>query len=271
MEHDHPAAQSLRIFTTVSHRIRTVLARDDLVGWVISGRKTLISPRCDQHFLPGKVFLIPRNTQWDVVNEASPGKHYEARVISFGPALLERFHQRFGQFSARPQLQSCAGTSADPAFASAFEHASIALNDRNGSSAIQEHRALEVLLVLAERGLVFSPPQSLSWGERVYRLIGQRPDAQWTTAQVAQAFHLSNSTLQRRLAEEGTSLGRCVRDVRLETALALLQSSTLAVSEIAARCGYASHSRFSATFRERYGFSPSHLRPATGCVEADSV
>ncbi len=247
------------------------MARDDLVGWVISGRKTLLSPRFDQHFQTGEVFLIPRNTRRDVVNEAAPGRHYEARVISFGPALIERFFQRFGQFAASPRLQGCAATAADLAFASTFEHATQALDDPHRSSALQEHRALEVLLVLAERGLVFSPPQSISWGDRVYRLVGQRPDVPWTTATVAQAFHLSSSSLQRRLAEEGTSLGRCIRDVRLETALALLQSSTLAVSEIAARCGYASHSRFSAAFRERYGFSPSQLRPSADRVEAHSI
>ena len=49
--------------------------------------------------------------------------------------------------------------------------------------------------------------------------------------------------------------------MRLETGLVLLQSSALQVSEIAARCGYESHSRFSAAFRERFGFSPSQLRP----------
>ena len=67
--------------------------------------------------------------------------------------------------------------------------------------------------------------------------------------------------LQRRLAQEGETVSQCLRDVRLETALVLLQSSTLQVSEIAARCGYESHSRFSAAFRERFGFPPSQLRP----------
>ena len=52
-----------------------------------------------------------------------------------------------------------------------------------------------------------------------------------------------------------------MRDVRLEAALALLQGSGLQVSEISARCGYGSHSRFSAAFRKRFGFAPSHLRP----------
>lgn len=261
MDQQRPPANTLRIFTPVSHRIRTLTTRDDLVGWVVSGRKTLVSPIKTQHFLPGKVFLIPRNTQWEVVNEAPPGGHYEAKVISFGSDLLELFFARFGQFAAQASLQACASTLADAAFTCTFEHACAALNDPESSSAIQEHRALEILLLLAERGLLFPPVQSLSWSDRVYRLIGQRPDAPWTSETVAQAFHMSSSSLQRRLAEEGSSLGRCVRDVRLETALALLQSSSLAISEIAARCGYASHSRFSAAFRERYGYAPSHLRP----------
>ena len=47
---------------------------------------------------------------------------------------------------------------------------------------------------------------------------------------------------------------------RLEASMALLQSSSLQVSEIAARCGYDSHSRFSAAFRQRFGYAPSHLR-----------
>lgn len=43
--------------------------------------------------------------------------------------------------------------------------------------------------------------------------------------------------------------------------MGLLQTTGLQVSEIAGRCGYESHSRFSAAFRERFGFAPSHLRP----------
>ena len=83
----------------------------------------------------------------------------------------------------------------------------------------------------------------------------------WTVERIAAAFATSASTLQRRLAQEGETVSQCLRDVRLETALVLLQSSTLQVSEIAARCGYESHSRFSAAFRERFGFPPSQLRP----------
>ena len=92
----------------------------------------------------------------------------------------------------------------------------------------------------------------------IYLLL---PMGRATIEQIAQTLGMNVRTLQRRLAQEGETVSQCLRDVRLETALVLLQSSTLQVSEIAARCGYESHSRFSAAFRERFGFPPSQLRP----------
>lgn len=256
-----PGVSAQSILTRVSHQVRTATIRDDMVGWIVAGRKRLATPSGETRFAAGQVFVIPRSTQWDIVNEAAPGGHYEARLLNFAPPLVERFHERFGQFAATPPLQGCAGTPADDAFAATLEHASAALRDPEASNAVREHRALEVLLLLAERGLVFAPARELAWTDRVHRLVGQRPHANWSVDEVARAFHLSASTLQRRLADEGTSVSRCVREVRLEAALALLQGSALQVSEIAARCGYDSHSRFTAAFRQRYGYAPSHLRP----------
>lgn len=247
--------------TRVSHVVRTSTVRDDLVGWVVSGHKRLSTPRGEARFSAGQAFAIPRATQWDMFNEPAPGGDYEARLIAFSPEAIERFHHRFGQFAATPAVQGCASTSADEAFELTFSHAAAALVAHDTSFAIREHRAFEVLLLLAERGLVFAPMCELGWADRVHRLVSQRPHATWTVDSLAQAFHLSTSTLQRRLGDEGTSASRCVREVRLETAMALLQSSSLQVSEIAARCGYDSHSRFSAAFRQRFGYAPSHLRP----------
>ena len=254
-------ATAQTISTTVPHLVRTATVRDDLVGWVMSGRKRLITPAGEVQFAPQQVFMIPRLTQWDMVNEPVSGGRYEARLIGFAPTLIERFHQRFGQFSATPPVQGCASSAADENFVATFSHATRALKDSETSSAMAEHRALELLLLLAERGLVFSATRELAWAERVRRLVGQRPQANWSLHAVATAFHLSASTMQRRLAEERVSFSQCMREVRLETAMALLQDSGLQVSEVAARCGYDSHSRFSAAFRERFGYAPSHLRP----------
>ena len=196
-----------------------------------------------------------------IVNDPAPQGRYLARLLCFAPELVEQFHRQFGQFAAVPPVQGCAGLAADAGFEECFLRAMAALESEASSQALREHRALEVLLLLAEAGIVFAPPGELGWAERVRRLVSASPQADWTLERIAAAFATSASTLQRRLAQEGESVSQCLRDVRLETGLVLLQSSTLQVSEIAARCGYESHSRFSAAFRERFGFAPSHLRP----------
>lgn len=257
----HDGAASHLISLSVLHRVRTVTVRDDMVGWVVSGHKRLVTPQGSAGFRSGEVFVIPRATQWDMVNDPAPQGRYIARVLTFAPPLVELFHERFGQFAATAAVQGCASLAADEAFTSTFGHAAAALEDSEASHAVRQHRALEVLLLLAERGLVFVPARELGWADRVRRLVGQRPHAAWTVDEVANSFHMGASTLQRRLAQEATSVSHCVREVRLETALGLLQSTELQVSEIAGRCGYESHSRFSAAFRERFGFAPSHLRP----------
>ncbi|ODS62005.1 MAG: AraC family transcriptional regulator [Acidovorax sp. SCN 65-108] len=225
-------ALSLQIATTVHHRIHTVTVRMDSVGWVVSGTKHLVTPGGGHRYPRGRVFVLPRGAQWEVVNDPAPQGRYVARLLCFAPELVEQFHRLFGQFAAVPPVQGCAGLAADATFEDSFTRAVAALESDASSQALREHRALEVLLMLAEAGIVFAPPGELGWAERV-----------------------------RRLAQEGETVSQCLRDVRLETALVLLQSSTLQVSEIAARCGYESHSRFSAAFRERFGFPPSQLRP----------
>lgn len=277
--HSFFEANAQTISTTVAHQVRTVTVRDDLVGCVLSGRKRLVTPTGEVQFGAGQVFVLPRLIQWDMLNEPRPGGRYEARLISFAPAMIERFHDRFGQFTATAPLHACASSIADQEFGTTFNHALAALQSGDSSHAIREHRALEVLLLLAERGLVFSATRDLAWADRVRRLVSQRPQANWALSDVADAFHLSPSTLQRRLSEESASFSRCVRETRLEKAMALLQDSGLQVSEVAARCGYDSHSRFSAAFRERFGFTPSYLRPAAAsymhhsaiCAPANSI
>jgi AraC-like DNA-binding protein len=88
-------------------------------------------------------------------------------------------------------------------------------------------------------------------------------------AQVAHVFHMSASSLQRRLLAEGTTLATCLREVRMNTALSLLQTTTLPISDISERCGYGSHSRFTAAFKERFGYLPSYLRSKKELAQID--
>ncbi|MFZ6750197.1 helix-turn-helix transcriptional regulator [Undibacterium sp. Ren11W] len=248
--------------TRVQHRVRTSMVRDDMLGYIVSGSKRLLRPGVSAQYKTGEFFLIARGTLWDMVNDTAPQGAYVAHVILLTPALIELFHEGFAQFSVLEPVQACAKIAQDTSLQEAYARAFESLRNPDISSALSQHRLLELLLMLAEQGLVFSPASGLSWADRVRRMVAQRPHDAWTVNQLATSFNLSASTLRRRLDSEGSTVSDCVREVRLETALLLLQTTMLPVSDIAYRSGYASHSRFSAAFRERFGFTPSHLRPA---------
>ena len=93
-------ALSLQIATTVHHRIHTVTVRMDSVGWVVSGTKHLVTPGGAHRYPSGRVFVLPRGAQWEVVNDPAPQGRYVARLLCFAPELVEQFHRQFGQFAA---------------------------------------------------------------------------------------------------------------------------------------------------------------------------
>jgi AraC-like DNA-binding protein len=78
----------------------------------------------------------------------------------------------------------------------------------------------------------------------------------------ARKLNLGASTLRRQLSSERRSFRQILEEVRLGTALLLLQTSSRQISEIAASSGYASASRFAVRFRSRFGLSPRDLRAA---------
>jgi AraC-like DNA-binding protein len=204
--------------------------------------------------------LLPRGTQWDLAHEPAPHGPYVARVLTFTRALVREAAALYPIESARV-VRGAAVTTVEVELADTFARAARALADADTSRTLQRHRLLEVLLLLAECGLRFDTGNEVGWDERLRQMIAQRPHESWTIDALARAFHTSASTLRRRIADSGITLGELVREVRLETALVLLQSSMLQVGDIAARCGYESHSRFSAAFRNRFGLTPSELRP----------
>ncbi|WP_162918650.1 helix-turn-helix domain-containing protein [Taklimakanibacter deserti] len=71
---------------------------------------------------------------------------------------------------------------------------------------------------------------------------------------------MSVRTLQRRLAETGVSYSQLVDEVRLASALALIDDRSIKLSEIARRLGYADAANFDRAFKRWTGFSPSQVR-----------
>ena len=83
------------------------------------------------------------------------------------------------------------------------------------------------------------------------------------TAAVARAIGLSPRQLERLFRRHlGQTPGAYAAGLRLDRARILLNETSLPVTAIAGRCGYATPSRFSAAYRSRFGRTPSEERRA---------
>jgi AraC-like DNA-binding protein len=87
--------------------------------------------------------------------------------------------------------------------------------------------------------------------------LGARPI---TLPAVAAELNVSTRTLQRRLADEGTSLRALVRDCRLELGRLHLREGRISNAEIARALGYADSTAFWRAFKAGTGSAPSRYR-----------
>jgi len=78
--------------------------------------------------------------------------------------------------------------------------------------------------------------------------------------EMAQRLGLSLRTLQRRLADAGKSYQAIIDEVRAALALEFLERTTLPVTEIEARTGFAEVASFRKAFRKWTGNAPSYYR-----------
>lgn len=101
-------------------------------------------------------------------------------------------------------------------------------------------------------------PQSFS--HRIHALISEDVAVNWSASQLASMCAVSESTLRRRLNDEGSSLKHIKENVRLGHGLHLVQSSSKSIGRIAEQCGYISQSRFTEKFKQLFGVTPSELR-----------
>ncbi|GFZ89919.1 helix-turn-helix transcriptional regulator [Dyella caseinilytica] len=255
MESQHGA----RIVATQRYRIRTLTVRGDLFVAVLKGRKTL---QAAHHILSAgrqEGVLIAQGTQWDVINAPEGAHPYEALALSFGDDIVREFSASPASDSSA-RIKAALAVTVDGELLEAMQRTLPPASGKRVSAALLHHRIMEVLILLAERSWRFEPGRALSWPDKVRRLVAQRPHGDWSVATLADAFHVSESTLRRRLESSDTTLAALVREVRLETALSMLQTTDWSVGEVARRCGWDSHSRFTALFQQRWGVAPSVVR-----------
>lgn len=243
---------------------RIVIDRPALV-LLRQGTKILQSARGQWTLRSGDALAIAGGQTFDVTNRLSDKGLYQALWLVWDETILDRFDKSVHD-GPRPLEDAAIVTRLDAAFASAFDRALEAIREVNHIPAdVAAHRVSEILVWLSLRGIRFPAAEEPSLSIRLRRLFETALAEPWTAAAAAKHLALSEATLRRRLAAEGTGFGDLLTDVRMSSAMVLLQSTDHAVNRIALAVGYESASRFAIRFRERFGFPPTairgHVRP----------
>ena len=89
------------------------------------------------------------------------------------------------------------------------------------------------------------------------------PTGQNQLSQVAKRLAMSSRSLQRRLAQEGTTFRKVLEETRAQLATHYLKQSDLTAAEIAFLLGYDDPNSFFPAFRAWTGITPEALRAAS--------
>ena len=110
---------------------------------------------------------------------------------------------------------------------------------------------------LAELGALhyLFPEQQLNFSTKVADYVSTTPEDANSVEQVAATFGVSKATFIRRLAKEGIRYRDLLVEVRLNTALSLIQEGIEDIHVLANRCGYASATRFNQRFKTTFGLT----------------
>ncbi len=129
-------------------------------------------------------------------------------------------------------------------------------------------KTIELLLFLSllDGSTVRKPHQfseEVSSGtQQAYQYIIENPFSKVTIAELAEMFHVAESSMKRCFASiAGNSIGAFMKVKRMEAAAELLISAPqLSIGEVAEAAGYENQSKFSAAFKAVFGMTPFAYR-----------
>jgi hypothetical protein len=169
---------TLRVATP--HHLHEVATHHAALVAVVQGVKQVFAGGRVQRFAAGTLVLMPGGMRWEIANTPADNGWYVAEVLVLSPEVLSRFGQQFSaQCAAARVPKGAVGLTLAGDLADAFERVT-AVAASKASEALRMHRALELLLLLAEAGWAFAPPQAQRWVDRVQALVAHQPDWPWT-------------------------------------------------------------------------------------------
>jgi len=130
------------------------------------------------------------------------------------------------------------------------------------SPVVQNRRTLKPFLRTAPQSVFLKYRNEDSWTARVRRRLRESfGDKDWPVLDtLAQEFHLTPTTLRRRLESEGSSYQGIKDELRRDTAIDQLCTSSMSIAEIGRLVGFQEPSAFHRAFKKWCGVQPGHYR-----------
>lgn len=228
--------------------------------WVIKGTKHLQCNNRQYQVNAGEFLVVDGGQTIHVTNQASDTHDYEAGWITWDNALMVEHPEIF--VINKPHSGCLWPIKQIPtAFQQAIKRTVQALSCPDYfPDNIAKNQITETLLWLSYQGVTFRIQETVSVSSKIRHLINTDPSENWTAPHVANIMAMSEATLRRRLNGENCSLSELLVEVRMNTALTMLQSTDRSVAQIAQDVGYSSQSKFASRFRKNFGFVPTMVR-----------
>jgi AraC-like DNA-binding protein len=109
-------------------------------------------------------------------------------------------------------------------------------------------------------GMMADIAASLGFTGKVYRMLRHMPDAGASMKAVASSLKMTDRTLRRRLAEEGTSFSAISRHVKYSVATRHLKASDISIEQVAAFTGFSDPANFRRAFIRWTSMTPAQFR-----------
>jgi AraC-like DNA-binding protein len=232
---------------------------NDILVVVRQGTKTVRWTNNESTLQAGDAVAIAGGRTIDIHNRLCDRGTYEAAWLAWDRDLVTAYAVQHPA-GLYPVGDLWPIKDVEPAFLTAFDAAVASLSDMDTPKTIAQHHLTEVLAWMALHGARFQPAEAEPLTARVRQMLSSELDRDWTAPMVAKELAMSEATLRRKLALESISLSELLIDVRMSSALTLLQSTDRPISQISLAVGYESPSRFAVRFRERFGFAPTAIR-----------
>ncbi len=257
-----PLGMAFQLWQYHQAKFRQLSSQQPAILYIQQGTKRVEIDNYQEEIPAGQWLLLPEDRVFTVENIPPADAPYLAVGLAVERSLFEAAYQNLspqaGSRSHQVQSLACAGSEELLDSFMRFRELLKAPGDRP-ASVLRLH--LQQLIVwLAELGAVLPQARAKSLGDQIRETIVEDLPHEWRAGTLARLLRVSEATLRRKLAAEGTSFSQILSEQRLISALGLLQSSEDSIAQVALAVGYDSPSRFATRFRERFGVNPSHIR-----------